>query len=396
MSHDKYTGIETLAIHAGQSPDPIFGSVAPPIYQTSTFAFETPEQGARRFKGQEDGFIYTRIGNPTIKMLEDNVAALEGGGSGVATGSGMAAISVAFLSELASGDHVVMSDTVYGPSRLLLEHELKRFGVESTFVNSADLDKVRAAFRRNTKMVHIETPTNPTLQITDVRAVAELAHQHGALLMVDNTFASPILQRPLDLGADIAMHSMTKYINGHGDVVAGMLVARDPALFKRLLATRVKWGFNMDPHQAWLVLRGVKTLHLRVRAAQENAKVMAALIEGHPAVEKAIYPGLTSHPQYALAQEQMKGPGSMITFYLKGGLAAGVKLMNTVEIPALAVSLGGVESLIEHPASMTHAGLSDAELEETGITAGLVRLAVGVETLDDLLADMKNALDSLL
>lgn len=396
MSHSKYAGFETMAVHAGQSPDPIFGSVAPPIYQTSTFAFDTPEQGARRFKGQEDGYIYTRIGNPTIRMLEDNIAALEGGGFGVSMGSGMGAISVAFLSELATGDHVVMSDTVYGPSRLLLEREIKRFGVESTFVNTTFLDRVEAAMRPNTRMVHIETPTNPTLQITDIRAVAEIAHRQGALLMVDNTFASPMLQRPLDLGADISMHSMTKYINGHGDVVAGMLVARDEALYKRLLATRVKWGFNMDPHQAWLVLRGVKTLPLRVRAAQENAKVMAQLIESHPAVEKTLYPGLLSHPQYDLAQAQMSGPGSMITFYLKGGLEAGRKLMMAVEIPALAVSLGGVESLIEHPASMTHAGLTDAELEESGITASLVRLAVGVESREDLLADMLAALDSLL
>lgn len=396
MSHHEHHGLETKAIHAGQSIDPTYGAVAPPIYQTSTFAFETPEQGARRFAGEESGYIYTRIGNPTIKMLEDNVAALEGSTLGVAVPSGMAAISTAFLGLLHAGDHVVMGDTVYGPTRLLLEKEMTRFGIEATFIPTCDLETVKPALRPNTKLVHLETPTNPTLKVTDIRAVSEIAHEVGALVMVDNTFASPILQRPLEHGADIVMHSMTKYLNGHGDVVAGMLVAADEAVYKKLLKARVIFGFNMDPHQAWLVLRGTKTLHLRVRAAQENARAMAELIESHPAVAATVYPGLASHPHHELAMSQMDGPGSMITFYLKGGLEAGVKLMNAVQIPALAVSLGGVESLIEHPASMTHAGLSEEELQETGITGGLVRLSVGCETAEDLLADMKQALDSLL
>jgi methionine-gamma-lyase len=268
MSNHDHHGIETKAVHAGQYPDPTTGSVAPPIYQSSTFAFETPEQGARRFSGEEAGYIYTRIANPTITMLEDNVAALEGGKWGVAVGSGMAALSSVLLGLLESGDHVVMTDTVYGPSRLLLEHEMCRFGIESTFINSCDLSTVEPAIRANTKLICLESPTNPTLRVTDILAVAEIAHRHGALVMVDNTFASPILQNPLALGADLVMHSMTKYVNGHGDVVAGMVVGSDEGLHKKVLRARVMFGCNMDPHQAWLVLRGIKTLPLRVRAAR--------------------------------------------------------------------------------------------------------------------------------
>lgn len=396
MSHHDKHGIETRAIHAGQHPDPTTGAVAPPIFQSSTFAFESPEQGARRFSGEEAGYIYTRIANPTIRMLEDNVASMEGAQWGIAVSSGMAALATVLLGLLKSGDHVVMTDTVYGPSRLLLEHEMSRFGIESTFINSCDLSTVEPAIRDNTVLICLETPTNPTLRVTDISAVAEIAKRHGALVMVDNTFASPILQNPLALGADLVMHSMTKYLNGHGDVVAGMIVGNDQVLYRKVLKSRTYFGGNMDPHQAWLVLRGTKTLPLRVRAAQDNARAVAEMMEGHPAVERLLYPGLPSHPQHELAMKQMQGTGSMITAYLAGGYEAGVKLMNAVDIPILAVSLGGVESLIEHPASMTHAGLSEAELNETGISGSLVRLAVGCETREDLLADIKQALDSLL
>ncbi len=385
-------GLETKAIHAGQAPDPVFGAVAPPIYQTSTFAFETPEQGRRRFAGEEDGYIYSRIGNPTTKMFEDCVASLEGGHAGVAVASGMAAVSTIMLGLLSKGDHVVMTDTVYGPSRLLLEHELSRFGIEGDCVDSSSIDNVRAAMKPNTKIVYVETPTNPTLRVTDIAACAEIAHEHGAVLVIDNTFASPILQRPLEHGADIVMHSITKYINGHGDVVGGVIVSKTEELHKKVLRARIYFGGNMDPHQSWLVLRGIWTLPLRVRAAQENAGKLAALLEAHPAVAKVVYPGLDSHPHKALAEKQMDGPGSMICFELVGGYEAGKTLMTKVHIPTLAVSLGGVESLIEHPASMTHAGLSDEELEETGITAALCRLAVGCESYEDLAADMEQAL----
>ncbi len=328
-------------------------------------------------------------------MLEDNIAALEGAYGGVAVASGMAAVSAIFLGLLQAGDHVVMTDTVYGPSRLLLEHDLVRFGISSTFVDSTDLEKVSAALRAETRIVFIETPTNPTLRLTDLRGCAGLCHDMGALLVVDNTFASPILQRPIELGADVVMHSVTKYINGHADVVGGIILSKSEAVHKRLLKTRISFGGSMDPHQSWLVLRGVKTLPLRVRAAQANAGRLAQAIEGHPAIERVLYPGLESHPQHELAKRQMDGFGSMISFLMTGGYEAGKALMTRVDIPVLAVSLGGVETLIEHPASMTHAGLSSGELEETGITASLCRLAVGCETYEDLEADMIRALDSL-
>jgi methionine-gamma-lyase len=388
-------GIETRAIHAGQHPDPIHGAVAPPIYQSSTFAFETPEQGARRFAGTEDGYIYSRLGNPTTRMLEDCVASLEGGARGLAVASGMAAVSTIMLGLLNQGDHVVMTDTVYGPTRLLLEHDLSRFGVEATFVDSSRLDRVDEALRPGTKMMFIETPTNPTLMVTDLAACAEFCRRRGARLVVDNTFASPVLQRPLEHGADIVMHSTTKYINGHSDVVGGVIVTREEETYERLRKARSSFGGSMDPLQSWLVLRGVKTLPMRVREAQANAQRLAPMIGEHPAVEKVIYPGLESHPHHELTKRQMDGPGSMISFLLAGGYEAGVALMNAVTVPTLAVSLGGVESLIEHPASMTHAGLSETELRETGIASSFVRLAVGCESIDDLLADLRQALDAI-
>jgi len=388
-------GIETKAIHAGQAPDPTFGAVAPPIYQTSTFAFETPEQGARRFKGQEDGYIYSRLGNPTTKMLEDCIASLEGGVAGVAVASGMAAVSTIFLGLLHQGDHVVMTDTVYGPSRLLLEHEFSRFGITSTFVDSSTIDTVEQAIRPETKIVFIETPTNPTLRVTDLAACAKICKKRGVLMAVDNTFASPALQRPLEHGADIVMHSTTKYINGHGDVVGGILVASTDELHAKLLRARIYFGGSMDPHQSWLVLRGVKTLPIRVKAAQDNAQRLARMFEEHPAIARVSYPGLASHPQHMLVSRQMDGPGSMIAFELKGGYEAGKELMTSVHLPTLAVSLGGVETLIEHPASMTHAGLSERELAETGISGALVRLAVGCESYEDLAADLRQALDAV-
>ncbi|MDQ7006486.1 MAG: PLP-dependent aspartate aminotransferase family protein [Acidobacteriota bacterium] len=389
------SGIETRAIHAGQAPDPVYGAVAPPIYQTSTFAFSSPEQGARRFAGEEEGYIYSRLANPTTKMLEDCVASLEGGHGGIAVASGMGAVSTIFLGLLGRGDHVVMTDTVYGPSRLLLEHDLARFGVEATFADTSETENLARAMRPHTRLVFIETPTNPTLRLSDLAACAEACHRAGALMVVDNTFASPVLQRPIALGADIVMHSTTKYINGHGDVVGGVIVTRTPELHEKLLHARIYFGASMDPHQSWLVLRGLKTLPLRVRAAQDSAQRLARLLEDHPAVSRVIYPGLASHPQRVLASRQMEGPGSMIAFELTGGYEAGKALMTRVRLATLAVSLGGVETLIEHPASMTHAGLSEAELEATGISPALVRLAVGCESTADLEHDLGQALDAL-
>jgi methionine-gamma-lyase len=387
---------DTKCIHAGQEPDATYGSVAPPIYQTSTFAFASTDQGAARFSGTEKGYIYTRMGNPTVRMLEDNLAALEGGTCALATSSGMAAVSTVFFALLSQGDHVVCSSAVYGPSRVILERDFVRFGVGSSFVETSDLKALEAAMTDRTRMVFIETPANPTLAITDIAAAARLAHARKALLVVDNTFMSPILQRPFEFGADIVLHSVTKFLNGHSDVVGGILAFEDEALMKRVRSVLFYLGGTMDPHQSWLVLRGIKTLALRVRAAQESARAVAGLLASHPAVAEVRYPGLPGHPQAELIARQMDGPGSLISFELKGGVPAGKKLLESLKVATLAVSLGGVETLIQHPASMTHAAMKREARLEAGITDGLVRLSVGCEGTADLLADLKQGLDGLL
>ncbi len=383
-------GINTRLVHAGFHGDPS-GAVTVPIYQTSTFAFRNAEHGAALFGGADDGFIYTRLGNPTIRALEECVGELENGQRGIATSSGMGAVSVVYMALLGQGAHVVSTASVYGPSRLLLEKHLSRFGVQATFVDTTDPENVRRALRPETKLVYVETPSNPAMQVTDVAAVAAIAHAHGCPLCVDNTFASPYLQRPLDLGADIALHSVTKFINGHADIVGGMLVAKTPELDRQLRPLMTSLGCNMDPHQAYLVYRGIKTLGLRVERAQAGALTIARWLEGRPEVEWVRYIGLPSHPQHELARRQMSGFGSMISFELKGGVEAGRAVMDHVKVATLAVSLGGVESLIEHPASMTHAGMSRADRLEAGITDGLVRYSVGIEDPADLIADLEQA-----
>ncbi len=387
--------IDTECIHAGPEPDPAFGSVAPPIYQTSTFVFSTPEEGAERFAGRDPGYIYTRMGNPTIAMLEANVAALEEGSFALATASGMAAVSTVFFALLSAGDHVVCSASVYGPSRVVLERDFARFGIGSTMVDTSDLDALRGAITDRTRVVFVETPANPTLAVTDIARAADIAHEAGALLVVDNTFMSPVLQKPFRFGADIVLHSVTKFLNGHSDVVGGVLVFRDEALMKKVRSVLHYLGGTMDPHQAWLVLRGVRTLAMRVRQAQQNAQALAELLVAHPAVERVRYPGLPGHPHADVIARQMAGPGSLISFDLKGGIEAGRKVLEAVRIPALAVSLGGVESLIQHPASMTHAAVNREDRLSAGITDGLVRLSVGCEDREDLLADLEQTLDSL-
>jgi methionine-gamma-lyase len=387
----KKLGFNTKLVHAGMSKD-AFGSAVTPIYQTSTFAFDNAQTGADRFAGRADGFIYTRIGNPTIRALEKNIAELENGADGVATASGMGAVSVVYMTLLSQGAHLVSTASVYGPSRGLIEKHFSRFGVEASYVDTSDLSNVQAALRPNTRMVYIESPSNPAMLVTDIQAVSELAHERGALVVVDNTFASPHLQKPLDLGADVVFHSVTKFINGHADVVGGIVVARDPDLAKRLRAMMVILGVNMDPHQAWLVSRGLKTLSLRVERAQQNAMTVARWLEAHPKVAWVRYVGLESHPQHDLVKRQMSGFGSMISFELKGGYEAGRNLMDNVHLATLAVSLGGVETLIEHPASMTHAGMSQADRLEGGITDGLVRYSVGIEDVEDLIADLDQAI----
>lgn len=384
---------ETLTVHAGLDPAPEHGAVSVPIYQSSTFSFASAEEGAARFSGEDPGFKYTRLGNPTTQALERAVCELEGGYAALGTASGMAAVSTVMLTFLRSGSHVVGTDAVYGPSRVLVEEQLTKFGIESTWVPSEDLAAVEQAIRPETRMLYIETPANPTIKLTDIAGCAELARRATALLVVDNTFSSPLLQQPFKLGADVVIHSLTKYLNGHADVVGGMIVSGAEPQHRQLTPMLAGLGGTMDPHQAWLVLRGLRTLAMRVERAQENAKKLARWLEAHPQVDWVTYPGLTSHPQHELMQRQMSGPGSMISFGVRGGLEPARRMINAVKLATRAVSLGGVETLIEHPASMTHASMPRHEREQAGIRDDLVRLAVGCEAWQDLQADLAQALE---
>lgn len=395
MKSNKKQHQDTKVIHAGPEPDPLYGGVSVPIYQSSTFSFRSTEEGAARFAGRDPGYKYTRLGNPTTSALEQCVAELEEGYAALATSSGMAAISTVFLSLLDAGDHIVGTDAVYGPSRGLVEKHLVRFGIESSFVPTEDIDAVRKAIRPNTKMLYIETPANPTIKITDLEACSHVAKDCGALLVVDNTFSSPVLQKPLRFGADVVLHSMTKYLNGHSDVVAGIIIAGNQEVYQRIEGVLRYLGGTIDPHQAWLVLRGIRTLAMRVAKAQETAGPLAAWLDAHPKVDWVTYPGLPSHPQHELMKKQMAGPGAMISFGVKGGLEAAKVMINSVELMVLAVSLGGVETLIEHPASMTHAGLPLEERVEAGITDDLIRISVGCEALEDIRADLEQALEKV-
>lgn len=385
----------TKAIHVGSPRNSQFGEVSIPIYQTSTFSFPNAEEGAARFAGTAGGYIYTRMGNPTINALEENIAALEGGFKGMATATGMAAITTVFLSLLEKGSHIVSTDCVYGPTRVVLEGVFAKFGVESTFVDTADLRQVRSALRPKTRMVYLETPANPTMKLSDIEGAATIAHEHQAVLVVDNTFASPFLQRPFEFGADVVIHSLTKYLNGHSDVVGGMIVTRDEPLYTKIKPVLNQFGGTMDPHQAWLVLRGVRTLPLRVERAQENAFKLAHFLKNHPMVTWVLYPGLPEHPQHELAKKQMDGFGAMIAIGVKGGLEGGRVMMNNVKLFTLAVSLGGVESLIEHPASMTHASMPKSGREQAGILDELVRISPGCEDVEDLRDDLDQALNAI-
>ena len=392
MSKSDNHGRHTEAIHGGLDPFRFEGAVSVPIFQSSTFAFKNTAQGANRFAGKEGGYIYTRLANPTVDALQDSVAQMEGGTHGLATASGMAAVSAVYFAFLEPGAHVVASSAVYGPSRVILEKEFSRFGVLASFVDTSDLDALQAAMRPETKLVYVETPTNPTITVTDLTKAAEIAHAGDALLVVDNTFMSPYLQRPFRHGADIVLHSMTKFLNGHADVVAGMLVTKDDALHARLGYVLKNLGGTIDPHQAWLVHRGLRTLPMRMERAQANAQKIAEYLKGHERVEWVNFPGLPEHPGHALIGTQMAGPGSLISFGVKGGLEAGANVLNAVKVMILAVSLGGIETLIQHPASMTHAGMTPEGRASAGISDGLIRLSVGCEDPEDLIADLEQAL----
>ncbi|MFO7639235.1 MAG: aminotransferase class I/II-fold pyridoxal phosphate-dependent enzyme [bacterium] len=383
----------THCVHAGQ-PDGT-GPVVTPIYATSTFRFRDADHGAALFAGREAGYIYTRMLNPTVKAFEDCLAILEDGNHGLATASGMAAVSTTIAALCSAGDHVICSEAVYGPTCTFLTDFMSRYGVKSSMIDTTDLDKVRAAFRPETKLVMVETPGNPTLAISDLAALAKLAHERGARLAVDNTFMSPILQQPLRLGADIVVHSLTKFLNGHADVIGGAIIVSEEKLYAELRRALNHFGGVLSPIESFLVHRGIKTLALRMRRHCESAQLIAEFLEAHPKVAWVRFPGLPSHPQYELARRQMCGPGGVVSFELKGGLEAGRLMMNSTRLCALAVSLGGVESLIQHPASMTHAGMNRELRCQAGITDGLVRVSVGIEDVEDIRADLAQALAKL-
>ena len=388
----KKTGFNSRLVHGTGKRDPL-GSVITPIYQTSTFSFENAEHGAKCFSGDSDGYIYTRIGNPTNNDLEKSIADMENGFGGIVTSSGMGAVNTVYLAYLSAGKHIVSHNAVYGPARGLIEGTYVKFGVESTYVDTTEINQVIQAIRSNTRLIYLETPANPTIGISDIPAIVDIAHQHNIKVCVDNTFCSPYLQNPLDMGADIVLHSLTKFINGHADIVGGALVAKTEEDYHKLRSMMVISGCNMDPHQAFLVRRGLKTLGIRVDRAQENAIKVASFLEAHPKVAWVMYPGLKSHPQHELAKRLMRGPGAMISFGLSGGLEAGKRLMNNVKLCVLAVSLGGIETLIQHPASMTHSKLSKEAKKQGGISDDLVRLSVGIEEAEDILGDLEQALD---
>jgi methionine-gamma-lyase len=382
----------TLAIHGEGSKAWRQKAVSCPIFQNATFEFASTAEGADLFAGRRRGYIYTRMGNPTTEALQNTICRLEQGRHALAMTSGMAAISTIFLALLRSGDHAVCTSSVYGPTRTLLERELGRFGIRSSFVDTSDLKALAAALVPQTRLVFVETPANPTMKLTDIAQCARLVHRRRALLCVDNTFATPILQNPLPLGADIVVHSLTKFMNGHSDTVGGAVVATEPELAVRVRKFLHLHGGSIDPHQAWLILRGIKTLPLRVRQAQENAGRIAKFLSRHPKTAWVNYPGLPSHSQYKLARRQMQGFGSLLCFGPKGGFRSARRMLDSVKLCTLAVSLGGVETLIQHPASMTHAGMGETARNEAGITEDLIRLSVGCEAAEDIIADLEQAL----
>jgi len=378
-------GFATDAIHVGQEPDPATGAIIVPIYQTSTFVQEE--------LGRHKGYEYSRTSNPTRAALERNLACLEGGRYAFAFASGMAAIN-ALASLLKSGDHVVASRNLYGGAFRLFDRVLGDFGLTFSYADTTDLAGAEEAFQANTRLLYIETPTNPMMEITDLAAAAALARRRGVLLAVDNTFMSPYLQRPLELGADLVLHSTTKYLNGHSDGVGGAIMLNDSALADRLGFLQNAAGAILGPFDSWLVLRGVKTLALRMRKHDENGRAVARFLASHPKVQKVYYPGLPSHPQYDLARRQMRGFGGMIAFET-GSLESARRVLKNVRLCSLAESLGGVETLISHPATMTHASVPAEERQRLGITDGLVRISVGIEDLEDLIADLDQALAAI-
>jgi cystathionine beta-lyase/cystathionine gamma-synthase len=382
-------GFRTKQIHAGVTPDPTTGAILTPIHQSTTFVQESVDDYMSR------GFSYSRAGNPTVRALEEKLTALEGGVDTTAYATGMAATVAVFLGLLQAGDHVVIGDVVYGGTYRFADRFLTKFGVDVSFVDATDPEKVRAALTPETRIVFTETPANPTLKLTDLRLISEITGETGALHVTDNTFLTPYFQRPFELGADIVIHSTTKFLDGHNATLGGAVVVNSAELQQKIAFARIAAGLVMSPMVAWLTLQGVKTLSERMDRQSANALAIAEWLEGHPKVDYVNYPGLATHPQHQLARSQATGYGAMVCFEVEGGLETGKKLMDSVELWSLAENLGSVESLITHPVTMTHASIPQADREAVGITEGLVRLSVGLEDVEDLIDDLSSALDRI-
>lgn len=393
---NKKAGFGTVSIHGGSCKNP-YGTLAVPIFQTSTFVFDSAEQGGKRFALEEPGYIYSRLGNPTTTVLEDKIAQLEHGEAAVATSSGMGAISSVMWTILKAGDHIISDKTLYGCTFAFFNHGLSRFGIEVSFVDTADAEAVKKAMKPNTRAVYLETPANPNLKIVDIKAIAEVAHTNpNTLVIVDNTFSTPYCQRPIELGADIVVHSATKYLNGHGDVIAGIVISRKDLIDQiRLVGIKDMTGSVLGPMEAYLIIRGMKTLEVRMKKHCENAMKVAEFLAAHNKVAEVYFPGLKSHSGHEIAAKQMDAFGGIMSFELKGGFEAGKILLNNLKLCSLAVSLGDTETLIQHPASMTHSPYTKEERMEAGITDGLVRLSVGLENIEDIIADLEYGLSKI-
>lgn len=386
-------GFATRAIHSGYEPMSEQGAITPPLHMTSTFAFNTTEEGGAMFAGEKPGHFYTRVSNPTLDILEKRIADLEGGEAAVATASGMGAITSTLWTFLKPGDELITDMTLYGCTFAYLRHGLTKFGIKVTHVDMTDTDKVQAAISKDTAIIYYETPANPNMRLVDIAAVSDIARACGIKTIVDNTYASPYLTQPLSLGADIVVHSATKFLGGHGDLIAGLVIgSSEDMMCVRLEGVKDMTGAAMSPFNAMLVMRGLKTLELRMERHCQSAMTIAKELEDHGAVEKVYYPGLESFSQHGLARKQMKDFGGLIAFELKGGYQAGIQAMNRLKLIRRAVSLGDADSLIQHPASMTHATYTPEERAHHGISEGLVRLSVGLETPKDLLEDLMSAL----
>ncbi|MEM9670148.1 MAG: methionine gamma-lyase [Pseudomonadota bacterium] len=389
-------GFATTAIHHGYDPLDEYGALTPPLHLTSTFAFESAEAGGARFAGEADGHVYTRISNPTTDLLERRIAALEGAEAAVATASGMGAITSTLWTSLRAGDEVITDKTLYGCTFAFLRDGLTRFGVRVRTIDLTEPAALGVAISDKTRIVYFETPANPNMRLVDIAAISAIAKRHGALTIVDNTYATPLLTRPIAHGADIVVHSATKFLGGHGDLVAGITVGSKAHMDEvRMVGVKDMTGAVMAPFNAMLILRGLKTLDLRVERHSANAMTVARMLEDHPAVAAVHYPGLASFPQHALAKKQMAGFGGMIAFELKGGYAAGINMMNKLRLIRRAVSLGDAETLIQHPASMTHSTYSKEERATHGISEGLLRISVGLENVEDIIRDLEQALESV-